>query len=288
MWWLQGPAIRKLFARSQADQIETSYLSDPVDFSWHASDGQTVHGLYYPPMNQACVSDQKPPLICYIHGGPTSAVNFGFSMEANFFTSRGYAYFAVNYRGSTSFGREYREALNDRWGDLDVQDAVEGCQALVDKGSADPGKLVIKGGSAGGYTVLNALIRHPGFFKAGLCSYGVTNLFLFDMDTHKFEAHYNKKLVGTLPQDAKKFHDWSPAFHADKIRDAIAVFQGSDDKVVTLNQAEEMVNALRANRVEVFYRVYQGEGHGFRKAENIKDFYKSIDRFLKQHVIFSV
>jgi dipeptidyl aminopeptidase/acylaminoacyl peptidase len=279
---------QEVVARSQADQIEPGYLTNPVDFTWVSSDGQAVHGLYYSPFNQAYISVQKPPLICYIHGGPTSVVNIGFSMEANYFTSRGYAYFAVNYRGSTGFGRAYREALNGHWGELDVQDAVEGCQALVEKGLADPSKLVIRGGSAGGYTVLNALIHHPGFFKAGLCSYGVANLFLLDMDTHKFEAHYNKKLVGALPQAAKKYHDWSPVFHADRIRDAIAVFQGSEDKVVPLNQSEEMVNALRANGVEVFYRVYQGEGHGFRKSENIKDFYESIDRFLKQQVIFSI
>lgn len=285
---VSGARHLEIVARSQADQIETGYLSEPVDFSWLSSDGQTIHGLYFPPFNQAYVSDQKPPLICYIHGGPTSAVNAGFNLEADFFTSRGYAYFAVNYRGSTGFGRDYREALYGRWGDVDVQDAVEGCQALAKKGMADPGKLVIKGGSAGGYTVLNALIRFPGFFKAGLCSYGVANLFLLDMDTHKFEAHYNKKLVGSLPQAAQKYHDWSPAFHAEKIRDAIAVFQGSDDKVVPLNQSEEMVNALKANGVEVFYKVYQGEGHGFRKSENIKDFYESIDRFLKQQVIFSI
>ena len=285
---VSGARHLEVVAHSQADQIEPGYLAEPVDFSWVSSDGQTLHGLYFAPFNQAYVSDQKPPLICYIHGGPTSAVNAGFNLEADYFTSRGYAYFAVNYRGSTGFGRSYREALNGRWGEVDVQDAVEGCTALVKKGLADMGKLVIKGGSAGGYTVLNALIRHPSFFKAGLCSYGVANLFLLDMDTHKFEAHYNKKLVGALPQAAQKYHDWSPAFHADKIRDAIAVFQGSDDKVVPLNQSEEMVNALKANGVEVFYKVYQGEGHGFRKSENIKDFYESIDRFLKQHVIFSI
>ncbi|HSN94393.1 MAG TPA: S9 family peptidase [Anaerolineaceae bacterium] len=274
-------------ARSQTDQIEQGFLADAADFTWVSSDGQTVHGLYFAPFNQDYISEQKPPVICYIHGGPTSVVNNGFNLEADYFTSRGYAYFVVNYRGSTGFGRDYREALNGQWGDLDVQDAVEGCQALVNKGLADPDKLVIKGGSAGGYTVLNALIRHPGFFKAGLCSYGVANLFLFEMDTHKFESHYNKKLIGTLPQDARKFHDWSPVFHAEKIKDAIAVFQGSDDKVVPLNQSEEMVSVLKANGVNVFYRVYQGEGHGFRKSENIKDFYESIDRFLKQYVIFS-
>ncbi|MEA4812914.1 MAG: S9 family peptidase [Anaerolineaceae bacterium] len=283
-----GARHQEVIARSQAEWVEPGYLSEPQHFSWLSSDGKKVHGIYYPPYNQTCLSDEKPPLICYIHGGPTSSVGFGFNVEANFFTSRGYAYFAVNYRGSSAYGREYREALNGRWGELDVQDAVEGCQALVEKGLADPSKLVIKGGSAGGYTVLNALIRQPGFFKVGLCSYGVANLFLLDMDTHKFEAHYTHGLVGALPKAAQKYHDWSPAFHADQIRDSIAIFQGREDKVVPLNQAEEMVSALKANRVNVFYKVYEGEGHGFRKKENIRDFYDSIDRFLKQNLIFSV
>ena len=158
---------------------------------------------------------------------------------------------------------------------------------MVDRGLADPSKLIIKGGSAGGYTVLNALVHHPGFFKAGICSYGVSNLFLLDMDTHKFEAHYTKSLVGTLPEAAEKFQDWSPVFHAEKIRDAMAVFQGAEDGVVPPEQSEAIVRQLRANRVPHVYKLYEGEGHGFRKKENLIDFYETIDQFLKQYVIFS-
>jgi len=278
----------EVVARTQADSIEPGYLPKSTKLSWLSSDGVFVHGLYFAPTHPSVQAHVSPPTIVYIHGGPTSQVMDGFNAEASYFTSRGYAYFAVNYRGSTGYGRAYRQALNNRWGDIDVQDTIEGCAHLVEQGLADPKKLVIKGGSAGGYTVLNCLVRHSGFFKAGLCSYGVSNLFLLDMDTHKFEAHYNHSLVGALPEAAQKYHDWSPVFHADQICDALAVFQGSDDKVVPPNQSESIVALLKANKVPHIYRLYDGEGHGFRKSENILDYYKTVDVFLKQYVIFSI
>ncbi len=275
-------------ARSASDVLAKEDFCEPQSFSWTSSDGVEVFGLYYPPAHAQYTSDGAPPLIVYVHGGPTSQVFNAFNLEAAYFTSRGYAYFAVNYRGSTGFGRSYRDALKGNWGKIDLQDVIEGTKALVDAGLADPKKLVIKGGSAGGFTALNALVQHPGFFKAGLVSYGVSNLFLLDMDTHKFEAHYTESLVGKLPEAAEKYHAWSPVFHAEKIRDAVAIFQGSDDKVVPVEQSESIVNLLRANKVPHEYKLYEGEGHGFRKKVNLIDFYESIDRFLKQYVIFSL
>jgi dipeptidyl aminopeptidase/acylaminoacyl peptidase len=275
----------KTIARSQADFLELSDLSTPREFSWTSSDGAEVHGLYYAPANKNFSSDGPPPTIVYVHGGPTSQVFDAFNLEAAFFTSRGYAFFAVNYRGSTGYGRTYRNALRENWGKIDLQDTIEGSQALVRAGLADPNKLVIKGGSAGGFTLLNALVHYPGFFKAGLCSYGVSNL--FDLDTHKFELHYNTSLVGELPEAAAKYHAWSPVYHADKIRDAVAIFQGSDDKVVPPEHSESIVRLLRANHVPHEYKLYEGEGHGFRKKANLIDYYETVDRFLKQHVVFS-
>jgi dipeptidyl aminopeptidase/acylaminoacyl peptidase len=177
--------------------------------------------------------------------------------------------------------------LQQRWGEIDTIDAFEGAKALVAMGLADPDRLVIKGGSAGGYTVLNSLIRYPHFYKAGLCSYGVSNLFTLEMDTHKFESHYNATLVGTLPEASERFHAWSPVFHAAHIKDPIAIFQGTDDKVVPMDQSESIVEALKANRVPHEYHLYEGEGHGFRKSETLLKHYNAIDRFLKQYVIFS-
>jgi dipeptidyl aminopeptidase/acylaminoacyl peptidase len=278
----------RVAARSLPDAIPEEYFSAAQSVQWTSSDGVEVHGLYYPPANPDFSAEGAPPMITFIHGGPTSQSQNGFSLDCAFFTSRGYAFLMVNYRGSTGYGRAYRDALRNNWGKLDLQDAIEGSQAMVDRGLADPGKLVIKGSSAGGYTVLNALAHHPGFFKAGICMYGVSNLFLLEMETHKFEEHYNKSLVGSLPETAEKFYAWSPVFHAEKIRDALAVFQGDLDVVVPPSQSEAIVRQLKANGVPYIYKLYEGEGHGFRKKENLTDFYETVDQFLKQNVIFSV
>ena len=278
----------RVAARSRADDLFPADLPVAREVDWISSDGARVYGTYYAPANRNYTAEGLPPMVVYIHGGPTSATRIGFDLDTSFFTSRGYAYLDVNYRGSTGFGRSYREALRDNWGKLDLQDAVEGARAVVNMGLADPSRLIIKGGSAGGYTVLNALIHYPGFFKAGLCSYGVSNLFTLEMDTHKFESHYNASLIGSLPEAAQKYHDFSPIFHADNIRDALAVFQGADDKVVPQSQSDSIVEALKANHVPHIYRVYPGEGHGFRKSESIIDFYGTIERFLLQYVIFSL
>jgi dipeptidyl aminopeptidase/acylaminoacyl peptidase len=142
------------------------------------------------------------------------------------------------------------------------------------------------GGSSGGYTVLNALIHFPGVFKAGVNLFGVANLFDILIGTHKFEERYNDSLVGALPAAAERYKAWSPVFHAERITDPVAVFQGADDKVVPPEHSEQIVAALRANKVPHVYKLYAGEGHGFRKTENIVDFYESLERFLKQYVLF--
>jgi dipeptidyl aminopeptidase/acylaminoacyl peptidase len=178
-------------------------------------------------------------------------------------------------------------ALRLKWGDVDTEDAGNAALALAKAGLADPQRLVILGGSAGGYLVLNALIRYPGRFKGGVCLYGVSNLFTLDMDTHKFEKHYNASLVGTLPEASQRYHAWSPIFNADRIRDPMAVFQGSMDGVVPPSQSEEIVAALRKNGVPHLYKLYEGEGHGFRNPETLMDYYQKVERFLQQYVLFA-
>jgi dipeptidyl aminopeptidase/acylaminoacyl peptidase len=272
--------------RSTAESIPPADLPSPYEIEWQSSDGETVYGIYSPPVSSRFEGIGLPPAIVLIHGGPTSAVNIGYNLEAAFFTSRGYGYLEVNYRGSTGYGRAYRNALRGNWGRLDVIDAADGAKALVAQGLADEHRLVIKGGSAGGYTVLNALIQYPGLFKAGLCSYGVSNLFTLAMDTHKFEARYTDSLVGPLPEAAQKYRDWSPVFHAEKIQDPVAIFQGEEDVVVPPSQSEEIVKALKANGVPYEYHLYPGEGHGFRKSETRKAYYEAVERFLLQYVIY--
>ena len=272
--------------RSTSEAIPPEDLPTPYEINWTSSDGETVFGIYSPPTSSRFEGQGRPPAIVMIHGGPTSSVSIGYDLEAAFFTSRGYGFLEVNYRGSTGYGRGYREALRGNWGNLDVIDAAGGAQALIDQELADAGRLVIMGGSAGGYTVLNALIRFQGLFKAGICRYGVSNLFTLAMDTHKFEERYTDSLVGTLPEAAEKYRAWSPVFHAEEIQDPVAIFQGEADKVVPPNQSEAIVAALKKSGVPYEYHLYPDEGHGFRKSETRQAYYEAITRFLMQYVIY--
>ncbi|MBT3337417.1 MAG: S9 family peptidase [Anaerolineae bacterium] len=286
--WEKGEC--KVIKRSMADNLSPEYLPLPKKITWAAPDDTPVHGLYYPPSSADYVSEGLPPVIVDIHGGPTSQKyeqhQANSRNEAFFYTSRGFGFLQVNYRGSTGYGRSYMLALRKKWGPLDVEDAVGGAQALVEQGLADPKRLIIMGGSAGGYTVLNALTHQPGFFKAGVAMYPVTNLFTLEMNTHKFEADYNATMVGTLPEDAEFFKEWSAVFHADKIRDAVALFHGTEDTAIDPEQSKTVAAALKANKVPHIFRLYEGEGHGWRKAETIEKFYKEVVDFLQQYVIF--
>jgi len=272
---------------ASAERIPPEALSFPQSIQWRAPDGTMVHGLYYPPVGPRVEGTDFPPAIISIHGGPTSQRVMSYNADAQFFATRGFAYLEVNYRGSTGYGRSYRDALKGNWGVLDVEDAVGGARALVERGLADPRRLVIMGGSAGGYTVLNALIRYPGFFRAGICLFGVANLFTLAAETHKFEAHYLDTLVGPLPEAAERYRERSPIFHADRIQDPVAIFQGAEDRVVPPNQAEAIAEALRRRGVPHLYRLYPGEGHGWRRAETITAFYQEVLDFLRQYVLFA-
>ncbi|MDX9991277.1 MAG: prolyl oligopeptidase family serine peptidase [Anaerolineales bacterium] len=272
---------------SEAEAIPPAYLPQPQALEWPAPDGTPVHGLYYPPANPDFYDEGLPPAIVNIHGGPTSARMSAYNPDAAYFASRGFAYIEVNYRGSTGYGRSYRLALRQNWGPLDAEDAVGAAAALASLGLADPQRMVIMGGSAGGFTVLNCLVHYPGVFRAGVNLFGVSNLFGLDEETHKFEERYNASLVGELPDAAEHYKKWSAVFHADKIRDPLAVFQGAQDKVVLPDQSESIVAALRRNKVPHVYRLYEGEGHGWRKSETISDYYETLNKFLKEHVLLA-
>lgn len=280
-----GPV--RVWRRSSADLVPPAELSTPRPVHWTADDGNEVYGLYYPPADAHFVGEGRPPAIINIHGGPTGQARPGYNPRAQFFATRGYAFLEVNYRGSAGYGKRYIELLRGNWGVVDVQDAIGGAQYLVDAGLADPDRLVIMGGSAGGYTVLRALTEHPGFFKAAVCMYGISNLFTLAADTHKFEAHYLDSLLGPLPQAANVYRERSPIFAAERIVDPVAIFQGDQDRVVPRSQAEEIVASLRRRGVPHEYHLYEGEGHGWRKSETIEAFYTAVDRFLRQYVIFA-
>jgi dipeptidyl aminopeptidase/acylaminoacyl peptidase len=243
--------------------------------------------LYYPPASDRFEGVGLPPLMVMVHGGPTSQVPARFNAESQFFATRGYAVLQVNYRGSTGYGKDYMNKLRGAWGVYDVEDSATGALYLVERGLADRSKLVIMGGSAGGYTVLQSLVDKPGFYKAGVCLYGVSNQFTLASDTHKFEERYTDSLLGPLPEAAALYRDRSPVFHADKIVDPLIIFQGLEDKVVTPSQSESIVAALKARGVPHEYHAYAGEGHGWRKPETIEHFYKTTLAFLKQYVLFA-
>jgi len=213
--------------------VPAQELPVPEAITWSASDGAIVHGLYYPPASSHFIGAGKPPAILCIHGGPTGQQTAVYSSEVPFFTSRGYAYLYVNYRGSTGYSRSYMTALREHWGEYDTQDAVSGARALIDQDLADPDRIVIKGGSAGGFTVLNALVHHPGVFRAGLCLYGVTNLFSLATDTHKFEAYYLDSLLGPLPEAGDLYRERSIYY----LRDGTPV--PSYREVVTADEAPD-------------------------------------------------
>ncbi len=277
----------KILQRGSAEELSPETYSPTQSLTWAGMDGEPVYGLFFPPHNPNFESSGKPPLIVTIHGGPTSQVRAFYNPLAQFFATRGFAVLEVNYRGSTGYGRPYWEALNGNWGKFDVEDAISGVRHLAQQGLVDESRAVIMGGSAGGFTVLQSLVDHPGFYKAGVCLYGVANQFTLAADTHKFEARYADKILGPLPEAADLYRQRSPIFHADKIQDPIIVFQGEDDLVVPRAQSDEIVASLERRAVPHEYHLYAGEGHGFCKTETIEHYYITVERFLKQHVIFA-
>jgi dipeptidyl aminopeptidase/acylaminoacyl peptidase len=246
---------------------EAVSVAEPV--TWTSPEGP-VHGWLYPPTNPdyRAPADRRPPLLVTCHGGPTGFAPGAFVLAHQFWTSRGYAILDVNYGGSAGFGRAYRERLRGRWGIVDARDCIDGAQAMVEQGRADPERLVIRGGSAGGYTALRALTSSE-IFAAGISLYGVSDLEALAKDTHKFESRYLDGLVGPYPEDRQTYLDRSPISHTDRLAAPILLLQGTEDRVVPPVQTEAMAQAARAKGLPVAMIMYPGEGHGFRRGETI-------------------
>ncbi|KAK3039385.1 hypothetical protein RJ639_027634 [Escallonia herrerae] len=257
-----------MWSSSPSSSNYKSYFSKPelIEFPTEVP-GQSAYAYYYPPMNPIYQASQeeKPPLLLKSHGGPTSETRGILNLGIQYWTSRGWAFVDVNYGGSTGYGRAYRERLLGRWGIIDVNDCCSCAKFLVDGGKADGERLCITGGSAGGYTTLAALAFRE-TFKAGASLYGVADLKLLREETHKFESHYIDNLVGS----EKDYIERSPINFVDKFSCPIILFQGLEDKVVPPDQARKIYQALKEKGVPVALVEYEGEQHGFRKAENIK------------------
>ncbi|HWC76040.1 MAG TPA: prolyl oligopeptidase family serine peptidase [Blastocatellia bacterium] len=257
--------------RSSSAEVDPAYLSVPRALEFPTEGGLTAHAFHYPPTNPdyEAPAGERPPLLVISHGGPTGATTTTLKLGIQYWTSRGMGVLDVNYGGSTGYGRAYRERLNEQWGVVDVDDCINGARYLVERGDADPERLIIRGGSAGGYTTLAAL-TFRNVFKAGASYYGVSDLEALEQDCHKFESRYNTSLVGPYPELMQRYKDRSPIHFTDRLSCPMILFQGLEDKVVPPNQAEMMFEAVRKKGLPVAYIPFEGEQHGFRRAENIK------------------
>ncbi|MBD1893485.1 S9 family peptidase [Coleofasciculus sp. FACHB-129] len=261
----------EVLQRSSKLEIDAGYLSAPQPIEFPTENGLTAHAFFYPPQNRdyRAPDGELPPLVVKSHGGPTAATSSQLNLRIQYWTSRGFAYLDVNYGGSTGYGRAYHQRLDGQWGIVDVDDCVNGARYLAQQGLVDGNRMAIAGGSAGGYTTLCALTFRD-VFKAGASYYGVSDLEALVRDTHKFESRYLDRLIGPYPQRQDIYQERSPIYFTENLSCPVIFFQGLEDRVVPPNQAEMMVEALRAKGLPVAYVPFEGEQHGFRRSENIK------------------
>ncbi len=257
---------------SNAVDVDRAFLSAPEPIEFPTAGGLTAFAHFYPPSNAAFrgPEGELPPLIVMSHGGPTSQADPSLDVETQFWTSRGFAVVDVNYGGSTGFGRAYRQRLNGNWGVVDTTDCINAARFLADEGRVDGARLVIRGGSAGGYTTLCALTFHDDF-AAGASYFGIADLVPFAAGgTHKFECAYEHTLIGPWPEAEDLYRERSPINHVEMLSTPMLVLQGAEDVIVPPAQAELMVGALRAKGLPYAYLLFEGEQHGFRKADTIR------------------
>lgn len=275
------PPSLHIYSQGQPD-LPLEGLSPAVPLAWQNREGHTIHGIFTPPAGG--LASALPPAVIYIHGGPNMQRYARFESERSFFTSRGFAWLDVNYRGSTGFGCSYRRSLYGSWGIYDVEDTASAAAALIEQGLARPGSLALYGSSAGGFTLLNTMIRSPGVFAVGVALYPVTDLVNFPDLDFKLEKHYHESLLGSLPAAAQIYRQRSPLYHAAGLKDPLLLFHGLDDPVVPVGQSREIAAALQARGVPCSLRLFEGEGHGFRRPETVAAVYQGVLEFLDRYL----
>jgi len=270
--------------RSLDIELDPATISVPRAIEFPTGDGPNAHAFYYPPTNAGWegLDDEAPPLQVTAHGGPTAHVSPHLDLEMQYLTQRGIGVLDVNYRGSTGYGRDYRRLLNGRWGEIDWADCVSAARYLADTGDADPDRTWVEGGSAGGYVVLCALVFDPEAFAAGVSFFGVADAEALALHTHKFESRYLDTMIGPYPERADLYRARSPVHFIDRLERPLLLLQGLDDKVVLPAQAEAMVDVLEGKGTPYAYIAFAGEGHGFRKEENIVRSIEAVLSFVGQ------
>jgi len=254
-----------------AEPPDPALLPRPVERTFPAEDGTPIPAYVYPPANPAyqAPDGDRPPYLVHVHGGPTGRNTPVLDLEIAFFTSRGFGVVAPNYGGSTGYGRAYRERLREQWGVVDVEDCVAVARALAAAGTADPARLVIRGGSAGGWTTAASLATEGSIYRCGMAQFPILDLTTWEVETHDFESRYLHSLIGPLPQTHDRYVERSPVSHPERLSAPILLMQGLDDQICPPAQAERLVAVLAGSGIRHAYLAFDGEQHGFRKAETI-------------------
>ena len=275
----------EILKKSSSIEMAEEDISLPRSITYTTIDGKQAHAFLYMPKNSKYTApvNEKPPLLVLAHGGPTGRTRNIFSFITQFWTSAGFAVIDVNYRGSTGYGRKYRDELLSKWGLIDAEDVADAVRYLIKEGKVDASKVAVRGGSAGGYMVQRVMTQYPDLFKVGASYYGIGNLITLVEQTHKFESRYIDNLIGTkLPEGEEEYKDRSPINHLDKLKAPMIIFQGSDDKIVTPDCSREVARILKKRGIKYEYVEYEGETHGFKTKKNNIDSLKREFRFYRE------
>jgi dipeptidyl aminopeptidase/acylaminoacyl peptidase len=276
-----APVVR---ATTGIGLLEAAALSRPEVIQWTTAGEAACWGIFYPAAGLEAGQGPRP-LIVHIHGGPTSESPLAWLGQAQYFATRGWHYLVVNHRGGTGFGRAYQDQLDGQWGVVDVQDARSGAEHLIRQGLADAQRVVITGGSAGGYTTLMALTQDPGFWSAGVSLFGIGDLYELKQGSHRFEVNYEQGLIGRLPQAGRLWKERSPLTFVKAVRAPVQLFHGKEDKAVPYQQSVEFAEAVKRQGGVAELVLYDDEGHGFVKEANRRDQLERMERFLEKYVI---